>query len=327
VNRRALIALLGGTAAWPLAARAQQTNRMRRIGVLVASPESDAELRRRYAAFRQSLEGLGWIDGRNLRIDTRWGASDPGRATSLAKELLSPQPDLVVVSNPVPLAAVVQQSRSIPIVFVSMSDPVETGFVQSLAYPGGNITGFTNFETKTAAKWLELLKEIAPDTTRAIVMRQTQTRGLDLMQRAIEEVAPLMGIHIFPSEVRDAAEIERAIDSFAREPNGGLIVLVGPILGHRRSIIMQAARRRLPAIYPYRFYAEDGGLLAYGVDGVDIYRRGATYVDRILRGEKPANLPIQAPTKYELVINLKTAKALGLSVPDTLLARADEVIE
>jgi putative ABC transport system substrate-binding protein len=270
---------------------------------------------------------LGWIEDRNLRIDMRWGGADPSRALALAAELLSQGPDLIVVGNPIPLAAVLQQSRSVPIVFASLSDPVESGFVQSFSHPGGSVTGFTNFESKTAAKWLELLKEIAPGTARAIVLRQTEAPGLLAMQRQIEEAAPSLGIRVTPAAVSTAAQIADALDSFAAEPNSGLIVLAGPILAHRQLIITLAARHRLPAIYPYRFFAEGGGLLSYGPDTVDIYRRSAVYVDRVLRGEKPANLPVQAPTKYELLLNLKTAKLIGLDVPTSIMLRADEVIE
>jgi putative ABC transport system substrate-binding protein len=327
MRRRTFMTLLGGAAAWPVAARAQQAGRMRRLGILATWPETDAEGQARLAAFRQRLQLLGWIDGHNLRVDIRWNADSPVRARALAAELMGLAPDLIVVGNPVPLEAVIRQSHSVAILFVSMTDPVEGGYVQSFAHPGGNITGFTNFETKTAGKWLELLKEIAPATTRALVIRQTHTPGLLAMQRAIEDAAPSLELHIIPSEVSDPAEIRRVVGSFAREPNGGLIVLVGPILAHRDLIIGQAAQYRLPAIYPYRFYAEGGGLLSYGVDGVDIYRRGAEYADRILRGEMPGNLPIQTPTKFELVINLKTAKTLGLTVSNQMQLLADEVIE
>ena len=326
MRRREVLTLLGSAAtAWPVGAWAQE--RVRRVGILMATSETDTEVQARISAFRKQIQALGWDDGRNLRIDMRSGASDPERARTLATELLSQSPDVIVVGNPVPLIAVLQQSQSVPIVFVSIADPVEGGFVKSLGHPGANLTGFTNFETKTAAKWPDLLREIAPGTTRAIVLRQTQTPGLMAMQRTIEEAAPSMGMQIITRQVSTATEIEQAIELFAGEPNGGLIVLVGPILGHRELIIAQAAKHRLPAIYPYRFYAEGGGLFSYGVDTLDIYRRGAGYADRILRGEKPANLPVQNPTKYELVINLKTARALGLTVPATLLARADEVIE
>jgi putative ABC transport system substrate-binding protein len=327
MRRRNFITLLSGAAAWPLAARAQQGGGVRRVGILATWPETDAEGQARLGAFRQRLQALGWIDGSNLRIDSRWSADSPARARASAAELMSLTPDLIVVGNPITLEAVVQQSHSVAVLFLSMTDPVEGGYVQSFARPGGNITGFTNLEAKTAGKWLELLKEIAPATTRAILVRQTPTPGLLAMQRAIDDAAPSLGLRTVLGEVNNPVEIERAIGSFARERNGGLIVLVGPILAHRDLIIAQAAQHRLPAVYPYRFYAEGGGLLSYGVDGVDIYRRGAEYADRILRGEKPGNLPIQTPTKFELVINLKTAKTLGLTVPPSLLARADEVIE
>ena len=327
MNRRETIALLGGAAAWPVVARAQQSGVVRRLGILATWPETDAEGQARIAAFRQRLQELGWIDGRNLRIDIRWSAELPVRAGVLAAELMSLGPDLVVVGNPVPLEAVIRQSHSVAVLFVAMTDPVEGGFVQSFAHPGGNITGFTNFETRTAGKWLELLKQIAPATTRAMVIRQTRTPGLLAMQRAIEDAAQSLDLNIVAGEMNEPAEIRRAIGSFAREPNGGLIVLVGPILAHRDLIIAQAAQYRLPAIYPYRFYTEVGGLVSYGVDGVDIYRRGADYADRILGGENPGNLPIQTPVKFELVINLKTAKTLGLTVPSSLLVAADEVIE
>jgi putative tryptophan/tyrosine transport system substrate-binding protein len=328
MRRREFVSMLAGAAAaWPLAARAQQSDQVRRIGVLMTTPETDTETQTRIRAFRQRLQVLGWIEGRNLRIDMRWGGADPGRAVELATELLGKAPDLIFVGNPIPLAAVLQQSRSVPIIFASVSDPVESGFVQSLSHPGGSVTGFTNFESKTAAKWLELLKEIAPGTARVIALRQTEAPGLLAMQRQIEEAAPSLGVRVTPTAVSTAAQVVDALDSFAAESNNGLIVLAGPIRAHRQSIITLAARHRLAAVYPYRFYVEGGGLLSYGPDTVDIYRRAAVYVDRILRGEKPANLPVQAPTKYELLLNLKTAKALGLEVPPPLLARADEVIE
>jgi putative ABC transport system substrate-binding protein len=327
-RRRDFITLLGGAAAaWPLVTRAQQADRMRRMGILATWPEADAEGQSRVAAFRQRLQSMGWIDGRNLRTDIRWGAETPELARALAAELLSLAPDLIVVGNPIPLEAVVQQSNPVPVLFLAMTDPVESGFVQSFARPGGNITGFTNFETKTAGKWLELLKEIAPATTRAILLRMAPTPGLLKMEDVIEGLAPSLGIRVSRSEVRSAVEITQVIDSFAREPNGGLIVLAGPILAHRELIIAQAAQDRLPAIYPYRFYAEGGGLLSYGPDAIDIYRRGAAYAYRILHGEKPADLPVQNPTKYELVINLKTAKSLGLTVSRDMQLIADEVIE
>jgi putative ABC transport system substrate-binding protein len=271
------------------------------------------------------LAVLGWVDGRNLQVDIRWGAAEPERAHSLAAELLSRAPDLVVVTSTTPLEAVLQQSHSVSVLALALGDNI-TDYVQSIARPGGNITGFTNSEAKTAPKWLEFLKQIAPGTTRAIILGLGQARAVPLMQHAIEEAAPSLGVRVTGIEAHNMGDIERAIDAFAREPNGGLISLTGPIVSYRDSIISQAARNHLPAVYPYRFYAEGGGLLSYGVNAVDIYRRGAVYAGRILLGEKPGSLPIQAPTKFELVINLKTAEALGLTIPETLLA-ADEVIQ
>ena len=327
MRRREFTTLLGGAAAWPLAARAQQQGGLpvRRIGILMSA--RSVELEARVTVFRQRLEALGWSEGRNLQIDLRWDAIEPEQARALATQLLSRAPDLIVVGNPIPLEAVLQLSRAVAVLFLSITDPVEMGYVQSYSRPGGNVTGFTNFETQTAAKWVELLKEISPRTTRAMVIMQSPTRAMRTMLGVIENKASSLGIVLQSTEIRSAAEIERAVESFARERDGGLIVHVGPILAHREPIVGQAVRHKLPAVYPFRFYIESGGLISYGVDGIDIYRRGSAYADRILRGEQPSSLPIQNPTKCELVINLRTAKALGLDIPPTLLAIADEVIE
>jgi ABC-type uncharacterized transport system substrate-binding protein len=329
VNRRVLIALLGGAAAaWPLAASAQQQERIRRIGVLMGQGEDDPEAQARVAAFEQGLQQLGWSDGRNVRIDRRWAAGDAGRTRRYAAELIALAPDVILAPGSFAMGALLQASRSVPIVFVHVPDPVGAGFVESLARPGGNATGFILFEYATSAKWLELLKQIAPGLTRVAVFRDpTLTSGTGQFA-AIQALAPSLGVEVSPVNVRDAGEIERAIAAFARSPNGGLI-LTGSALSqvHRQTIVALAARHKLPAIYYERFVVAEGGLMSYGPRLVDQFQRAAGYVDRILKGEKPADLPVQAPTKYELVINLKTAKALGLTVPDSLLARADEVIE
>jgi len=329
VNRRRFITLLGGAAfAWPPAARAQQPERMRRIGVLMAQAADDPEYQNRVAAFLQGLEQLGWTDGRNVRIDYRWGAGDAGRIRRYAGELVALAPDVILATGTSTVAPLQQATHTVPIVFVNVVDPVGAGFVASLAQPGGNATGFTLFEYTTSGKWLELLKEIAPGVTRAAVIRDA-TQGSGTSQFAvIQAVAPSFGVEVRPVDARDAGEIERGITAFARGSNGGLIVLASALaIIHRQLIITVAARHRLPAVYAYRFFVTGGGLISYGPDSIDPYRRAAGYVDRILKGEKPADLPVQAPTKYELVINLKTAKTLGLDVPPTLLARANEVIE
>jgi putative tryptophan/tyrosine transport system substrate-binding protein len=328
MQRRDFLTLLGGAAAaWPLAASAQQTERVRRIGVLSALAEDDPESVTRRATFEQTLKALGWTNGSNLRVDYRWSGNDADRIRKLVAELIALAPDLIMTSGNIVLAPMMQATGTIPIVFVQTVDPVGSGFVKSLARPGGNITGFTQFEYSLAAKWVELLKQIAPHVTRAAVIRDP-TRGPGIGQFAVvQAIAPSLGIELSPINSLDISEMEREIAEFARSPNGGLIVTVGGTAFNRDLIIALAAKHRLPAVYPYHYFASGGGLMSYGPDTIEQYRRAAAYVDRILKGEKPADLPVQAPTKYELVINLKTAKALGLTVPPTLLARADQVIE
>jgi putative ABC transport system substrate-binding protein len=329
IRRRELITLLGGAAAaWPLAARAQQSDRIRRIGVLTSQTANDPEGQARLAAFLQGLQELGWSVGRNLRIDVRWTGGNPDETRKYAAELVALAPD-VIQSNGTPAATMLlQATRAVPIVFTVVADPVAAGLVDSLARPGGNITGFMNFEFAMGAKWLELLKEIASGTTRAAVLRDAASSvGIGTFA-AIQTAAPSLGMEVSPVNVRDVGEIERAVAVFARSGNDGLIVTGSPLaVLHRDLIVTLAARYRLPAVYPNRLFVSGGGLICYGPDFLDQQRRSAGYVDRILKGEKPADLPVQAPTKYELVVNLKTAKALGLEVPPTLLARADEVIE
>jgi putative tryptophan/tyrosine transport system substrate-binding protein len=328
MERREFITLLGGAAAaWPLAARAQQGERMRRVGVLTYIAADDAEGQARLAAFTQALSQLGWSEGRNLRIDTRWAnASDVHRH---AAELVALAPDvLLAATGTATVAPLLQATRTIPIVFAVVIDPVGAGFVESLARPGGNATGFTIYEYSMSGKWLELLKEIAPGVTRAAVLRDPAVASGIGQFGAVQIVAPALGVQLTPVDVRDAGEIERAVAAFARGSNGGLIV-TGSALAilHRQAIVALAARHRLPAVYSERASVVAGGLICYGPDRIDQFRRAAGYIDRVLKGEKPADLPVQAPTKYETVINLKTAKTLGIEVPSTLLARADEVIE
>jgi ABC-type uncharacterized transport system substrate-binding protein len=343
MRRRELIGLIGGAAAWPLAAmpfaampfaampfaaRAQQGERTRRIGVLISLAADDPEAPLRLRAFVQGLQQLGWADGRNVRIDTRWAGGDADRIRGYAAELVALAPDVILASGGAVAGALLQVTRSIPIVFTQTADPVGAGFVDSLARPGGNATGFTLFEYDMGGKYLEVLKEIAPSVTRAAVLRDPAiSQGIGLWG-AIQTAAPSFGIEVNPVNVRDASEIERAVAAFARLSNGGLVVTGSALaLVHRELIIALAARHRMPAIYPLRLFVGGGGLISYGADAIDPHRRAAGYVDRILKGEKPADLPVQAPTKYELAINLTTAKALGLQVPQSLLARADEAIE
>jgi putative tryptophan/tyrosine transport system substrate-binding protein len=329
IRRRDFITLLGcAAAAWPLAARAQQGERMRRIGVLTAIAADDPEGQARLTAFVQGLQQLGWTVGQNVRVDYRWGGSNADDNRKYAAELVALAPDVILAHSSASVAPLLLATRTVPLVFTIVADPVGAGFVESLARPGGNATGFTNFEYSIAGKWLELLKEIAPGVTRAAVLRESAIAAGPGQFGAIQALAQSLGVELRPVDVRDAGEIERAITAFARSSNGGLIVTGSPAaVVHRGLIVALAARHRLPAVYNTRFYATGGGLISYGPDFVDQYRRAAGYVDRILKGEKPADLPVQAPTKYELVINVKTAKALGIEVPPTLLARADEVIE
>ena len=328
MRRREFITLLGGAAAWSIAARAQQSERMRRIGVLMNGAADDPEGQARIAAFHQGLQESGWTLGRNARIDARWGAVDADSSRRYAAELVGLAPDVILAAASAAVAALQQTTRTIPIVFTTVADPVGAGFVETLAHPGGNITGFSLFEYTLSGKWLELLKEIAPSVTRAAVLRDASV-GSGVGQYAIiQAVAPSLGVELRAIDVRDPGEIERAIVTFAQSQNGGLIIAgTSPAVVHRDLIITLAAHHQLPAVYPLPFMAHSGGLIAYGPDSVSPYRRAAAYVDRILKGEKPADLPVQAPTKYELVVNLKTAKALGLTIPQSVLTRADQVIE
>jgi len=330
MKRRDFITLIGGAAAaWPLAARAQQAReRMRRIGVLVPAAPDDAEQQSWLGALLQGLAQSGWITGRNIRIETRWTKFDPEETRKYAAELVALAPDVIFAAGTSTVGPLLRLTRSVPIVFPLAADPVAAGLVDSLARPGGNVTGFMSFEIGFSAKWLELLKEIAPGVKRAVVLRTLATAAGPGQFGVIQALAPSLGVELRPIDTQDAGEIERAVVAFANGPNGGLIAATGGgVLKHRELIVALAARHRLPAIYAYRIHVMSGGLISYGLDNLDQYRRAAGYVDRILRGEKPADLPVQAPTKYELVINLKTAKALGIEVPATLLARADEVIE
>ena len=327
-KRREFFTLLGGAATWPLAARAQQAERMRQIGVLNPLAEDDPEGQSRLRAFVQGLQQLGWTDGRNLRIDIRWGAGDAERIRRYAAELAALAPDVVLSAASASTAAAIEATRTVPIVFVNVADPVGAGYVNSLARPGGNATGFILYEYSLGAKWLELLKELAPQMTRTAVIRDPTIPAGAGQFGALQSVAPSFGVELSPVNMLDAGEIERALAAFARSPNGG-VILTGSALAliHRHLIITLVARHKLPAVYYSRHFVTSGGLISYGPDSIDPHRRAAGYVDRILKGEKPADLPVQAPTKYELAINLKTARTLGLDVPATLLARADEVIE
>jgi putative tryptophan/tyrosine transport system substrate-binding protein len=327
MRRREFIALLGGAAvAWPLAARAQQAS-SRKIGVLMPMAESDPEAQPRVAAVRQEFEKLGWVDGRNIRIEFRW-TGDPDHMRAYATELIGLSPDVLLATSNPGLAALRRETRTVPIVFVSVADPVGSGFIESLAQPGGNITGFTNFEPSIGGKWLQLLKEIEPGVARAAVLFHPEIAANISILHAVQAAAPSLGVTLTPAGVHDRAEIEQALTAFAGESNGALVVAPNPVTSSYRELIIGLANnRRLPAVAAWKHFTADGGLMSYGIDPIDQYRRAVAYVDRILRGEKPGNLPVQAPTKFELVINLRTAKALGLDVPLQLQQRADEVIE
>ena len=328
MRRREFITLVGGAAAWPLAARAQQGERMRRIGVHTGTRADDPDGKARFAAFEQALGQLGWTPGRNVRIDYRFSGGDTATSRKQAEELVALAPDVIVTSGSFSTGILLQATRTVPVLFTIVPDPVGSGFVDSLAQPGGNATGFMQFEYGLSGKWLELLKEIAPSLTRVIVLWDPAiTAGIGQFT-IIQSVATSAGVDVRPVNLRDAGEIERAISAFARSQNGGLIVTTSALSTvHRDLIIALAARLKLPAVYYERFFVTAGGLISYGANFIDQYRRAASYVDRILKGEQPADLPVQAPAKYELVINLKTAKALGLTIPSSVLARADEVIE
>jgi putative ABC transport system substrate-binding protein len=328
MQRREFITLLGGAAAWPLAARAQQPDRMRRIGVLIAQGEDDLDMQGRLAGFQQGLERLGWSEGRNLHIDYRFAAGHADRFQPLAKELIALQPDVILAQSPPAVTVMQRETRAIPIVFADVSDPIGPGFVASLARPGGNLTGVISFEASITGKWLAMLKEIAPGLARVALVGNSKTSSFDYFKRAGEATAPSLGIELLPNEVETAADIERVIDGLARLPNGGLVLPPdSTTIVHRDLVIALAARHRLPAVYSFRAFVAAGGLMSYSIDFVERYQRAAAYVDRILRGANPADLPVQAPTKFETIVNLKTAKALGLTVPPGLLVAADEVIE
>jgi putative tryptophan/tyrosine transport system substrate-binding protein len=328
IQRREFISLLGAAAAWPLAARAQQGERMRRVGVLLPAASDDAEFQARVGAFLQGLEQSGWSIGRNVRIDTRWATTNSAEIHRHAAELVKLAPDVILAHGASTVRPLLQVTRSVPIVFPVAGDPVAAGFVDNLARPGGNATGFMTFEYNLSGKWLELLKEIAPGVTRTAVLRDPAVITGASQFAAIQAVAPSLRVEVNPINLRDAGEIEHAVAAFARSSNGGLIVTTGGLAQlHRDLIVTLAARHKLPAVYYERFFVAAGGLISYGPNYVDQYRQAAGYIDRILKGEKPAELPVQQPTKFELVINLKTAKALGLTIPETLLATADEVIQ
>ena len=326
MRRREFITLIGGAAAWPLTVHAQQPPRMRRIGVLTPFAADDAEGQARLTAFAQGLQQLGWTVGQTVRIDYRWGDAKPATMRKLANELNSLAPDVILADSSAAVSALLEATRTVPIVFAAVADPVGAGYVESLPRPGGNATGFAAIEYSAAGKWVELLKEIAPRVTRAVVLRDSNIAAGPGFLGAMQSPASSLGVELRPVDVR--GDIERSIAAFAKSPNGGLIVLGSPnATAYRELIVSLATRHQLPAVYAQRFFVQGGGLISYGTDFLDQFRRAAGYVDRILKGEKPADLPVQVPTKYVLVINLRTARALGLSVPPTLLARADEVIE
>ena len=329
VRRREFITLLGGGAvAWPVAARAQQSEQMRRIGVLMGLVASDPEAQSRVAAFENGLRELGWVKGRNLSIEYRW-AGDGSVLRDHAAELLAMGPDLILANSTPVTAALWEQSGAVPIVFTQVTDPVGQGLVPNLAHPGGNLTGFTSFEFSIGTKWLEALKQTAPHVTRvALVFNPQSAPSADLFLRPVEAAAPSLSVVPIGAAVRDSDDVDRMFDALAREPDWGLMVLPDiSMTNYRKAIIALAARHRVPAVYPFRYFAARGGLMSYGTDVAEVFWRAAAYVDRILKGERPGDLPVQAPTKYELVVNLKTAKALGLTVPQSILLRADEVIE
>ena len=330
MKRRTFITLLGGAAAWPVVARAEQSDQVRRIGVLMGYPESDSDARAWHAAFREVLQKLGWTEGRNIQIDTRWAIPDDAESMRrLAKELVAPQPHVILSSTTPTTTALLQQTSTIPIIFAIVADPIGRGFVASFARPGGNVTGFIFTEPTMAGKWLELLKQIAPRIARvAMLFNPVSAPYADYWLNPFKAAAPSFAVEAIAAPVRDASELEPVIAAQARQPNGGFIVMPDSFNdAHRVEITSLAIRYRLPSVYPFRFFAEAGGLLSYGLDRSDNFRRAATYVDRILKGAKPGELPVEALLKFELVINLKTAKALGLEVPAQLLARADKVIE
>jgi ABC-type uncharacterized transport system substrate-binding protein len=328
MKRRNFITLLGGAmAAWPLAARAQQSERPRRVGVLIGVAD-DAQGQARLAAFRKGMQDLGWSEGRNIRFDIRFSEGDSGRARAYAAELLALAPDAILANTAPVVSALQQQTRTIPIVFVQVLDPVSSGFVESLARPGGNVTGFSGCDFGLGVKWLELLKDVAPNVTKVCVLRDPTIPGGSGALGAIQAVASSLKVELVPVDVREEVSIQRGLAASAGVINGGLIVAANPGASvHRDLIVALAARYRLPAVYPYRFFATSGGLISYGSDNLAEWRQAASYVDRILKGANPADLPVQQPTKYELVVNLKTAKTLGLEIPSSVLARADEVIE
>jgi len=326
MRRREFLGILSGAAAWPVASKAQQAGRVRLVGMLSILGPDDPEGQTRRAVFEQTLQQLGWMVGRDLKIEIRQIGRDVDSLRRYAAELVALAPEVIFSIGSLPAASLQQATRTIPIVFMNVTDPVGAGLVESMAHPGGNLTGFSNFEYSISGKWAELLKQIAPKVTRALVFRVTSAAGIGQFA-AIRSVAQSLGVELTPGNVADTDEIERTVAAFARSANGGVIVTTGGTAAHRKLIISLAARHKLPSVYPYRYYAVDGGLISYGPNTHDPVRRAAGYVDRILKGEKPADMPVQAPTKYELIVNLKTAKALGLTIPQSLLATADEVIE
>ena len=328
MRRREFIALLGGAAAGPISAHAQQSERPRQIGMLIPFNDNEPEVKARLSAFKQRLHELGWIESRNIRFDYRFTGQDAERIRTGAEELIALGPHVIIVWGNPAVAILQKATQTIPIVFVGASDPLESGFVTNLGRPGGNITGFQNFESAVGGKWLDLLKEIAPEVQRVVFVHSPDISAQFAFMHAAEAASTSLGMTVTPAAVKSIADIEQALTAFAKEPNGGLIVAPFPFIATNQDrLIALASDLRLPAIYPFRYFATNGGLASYGFDTVDLHRKAASYVDRILKGEKPGNLPVQAPTKYELVINLKTAKTLGLAVPQSILARADEVIE